>query len=401
MADNRAKLFKTLGVRYLSDGQPIYTTDNKTRLQLERESQELWKRVRHLQNLLDHLPPNDSRIVEPISNEEFMKIEDYIHRAAVRVHPTVDGPQFSEAYKFIEENIIKLADDWIAPYKNDPQHGEDVANAALKDGTASGVVTWLLKFPDIAKLTRYDTQGTLVIRAIIARWLYLEIFSKGLSGTFPHFEALIDDEFLKRTSNPKRSILEQRRWFQLTYASMIAHPYYPRAREIRTEQLANELQQLFTFLDPQDLKYEHVLTNIITPAMRLQEQAALTIQQHSFNFYHLPTDPAEEFLQQFAGLASKVLVCEDITRASRTIEFGEENQEELAKNVLPICSLGPVITYKDPEKAPTQTTLTLRALTLCVDEADTRNAEFLQTTRPGIFYHLLTPFPRHKAASNI
>ncbi|KAI1451927.1 hypothetical protein F4805DRAFT_449450 [Annulohypoxylon moriforme] len=243
----------------------------------------------------------------------------------------------------------------------------------------------MLSVPSIASLSRYDTDGSLVIRTIIARWLYLEIFSRGLSGIFPRIEGLLDAQFLERAAAPKRSTLERRRWYQLTYASIVALPNYPQAREARATQLATSLEQLFAFLHPADATYERVLKDIIVPAMRLQERAALTVQQHNFNFYDFPEDPTNEFLEQFAGMADKAITCKDITRDSRTISFTDGSPEELAKKALPICCVGPLITFRDPEKDPESISLTRRALVICTSGDRTQH---LQNVRPSLFHSL-------------
>ncbi|KAI0880141.1 uncharacterized protein GGS22DRAFT_198345 [Annulohypoxylon maeteangense] len=367
----------------LTDGQPIYTTSGKTRLQLERENQALWKKSEDLRRLLDHLPDKDARILDTNSAQELAGLHNLIHRVAAKVNPEVDGPRFSQSFDKIEGNIFRLASDWMKTYGDGTPRNKVSA-------TRSKATEWMRRFPDIVRLSRYDPNGTLVIQAAVTRWLHLEIFSRDLSGIFPNVEELFDAFFLERVDNPKRSVLEQRRWYQLTYASIVAHPDYPQARETRETELATDLEQLFSFLHPDVETYQRVLSDIIRPAMSLQERTALTVQQPALNFYDIPTNPTAEYLEQFANTAVAALTCVDATNNHRKIDFTEENKGALAKTVLPICSLSPVITFREIEMLG-GVTLSHRGFVVCTNGDEETKAKHLLGIKPSIFYECLVP----------
>ncbi|KAI1091132.1 hypothetical protein F5B19DRAFT_459783 [Rostrohypoxylon terebratum] len=378
------------GGRVLADDQQIYDPYSKTRLELENDCMRLYGEVQMLQDVLSHLPDFDSVTIEPASAEELDRLQDYQDRSAVRVDPNVDAPQCAGAYKAIDDVVVILANEWTNPFRVDPASGDRIATTALQDGTANTAISWLQTIPDIAQLARYDTVGALVIRGIISRWLYLEIFSKGLAGIHPDLEGRFDAEFLVRPEIiPERAALERRRWYQLLYAGLVAHPTFPAACQQRAHNLAQELDNIFMFLHPGVSYANRLRKDVVEPALRLQQRMALTVQEFKYFFYLVPENPTPPFLSQFGHLASQTLTGRDIADPKKKIEFADQSQAEIARTILPICSITPYISYRNLDPVPMETTLSLRGKMVCARGEPEARVQTLAGIQPGIFHKLL------------
>ncbi|KAI1445826.1 hypothetical protein F5Y02DRAFT_385463 [Annulohypoxylon stygium] len=247
----------------------------------------------------------------------------------------------------------------------------------------------MLNVPDLSVLARYDTYGPLVIRAITSRFLHLEIFSMGLAGIFPQPEGMFDNDFLTRPGvDPARSELERRRWHQLLYSGLIAHPTFANLRRNREQNLANDLNQLFSFLYPNESHYQRLLSEIIEPAMELKLRIANTVNEHKFLFFStpIPMEITPEFLSQFGHLARESLTGKDVADPTKKIVFENTNQASIANGCLPICSISPIITYRDVDVDPADVDLTSRGKIVCVRGTPEERQAILDNIIPGPFY---------------
>ncbi|KAI2467810.1 hypothetical protein F4781DRAFT_298185 [Annulohypoxylon bovei var. microspora] len=386
-------------------GNPTTPRGGKSLEDLERENLKLRVKVVDLNNMLAQIPPPDSFVIDPDSKKKVDQLEKELasskldssnawsafRRTAAIVDPSTFPSQVENSYQTIMDQVNHLSEFLLAPYAEDAARGKRVARRARISGEASGMIAWMAGIPDIATLARYDPYGDKVIMAIAMRWLHLEVFSRGLSGIFPRIEEVLNAEFLER-SKPERHHLEKRRWIQYAYSSIMAHPSYQAARAEREKQLAEIFTGLFRFMRHEENMSQQVLTEIIRPAIRLQEQIAATIDEYTIEFPRIASPATPEFVSEFLYL-SDALHCVDIIQHDRKVRLTPTQGVDLSKNFLPICSLTPVMIFRNIVAShPPAIQLTIHSRVICAMGDERSRTTALARIQPCFLYDLVLPY---------
>ncbi|KAI1106343.1 hypothetical protein F4804DRAFT_348412 [Jackrogersella minutella] len=379
---------------------------NKRARTLKEANEEL-ERLRgdnyNLNKMIQHLP------TEPIiSSDQSQQISDLQKKIQQLKHLRVDVRsryQIDVAYPYntitpleirsefnlVHAHAARLGNMLMSSFGSDRAHWTRVISNAQRDGSASEMIKWINTVPEIARLSRYEDTESIIVEAIIMRWVCHEIFPKGLCQIVPQVEQVfadIESSMVKK----HMSYNEIKRWQFYSYSGAIAHPEYAARREVREHELATELAKVFNFMSPPGINIVQALLEVIKSAIRLQEQ--LLIAQARINFEFPSTAPSVDSSR--AQLASDMLdkrdriICANIMANNREIKLNNHTREEIVANLDPLCSVTPVIIYDSITESTSLIALCEKARVYAAWGNETKKREFLRKETPSLFYDLLS-----------
>ncbi|KAI0112816.1 hypothetical protein F4776DRAFT_674174 [Hypoxylon sp. NC0597] len=365
-------------------------------LRFQSENQALQKQNRLLEGQLNKVITGaPSQTVKANTLDPSDTNYQYIKRVAP-YESSITHKELYDEYTFVLFGIDHLASAWMAPLENDPARAAKVMANAKRNGEAAGLIKWMARVPEIATVARYDP-GEDVISAILTRWVHNEIFSTRCCMINPPLERVLRrlERSIRRYMKPERDILEIRRWRQVTYSGMIAHPTYKKERETREKLMVRELEKLFGFLRPSpDYNMaRELLEKVIQPAINLHERLQNGLDEVTFEF---PSTHAEDGSPDNSKVVSSLLEkadainCEDVLRNFYAFDLDKRSDQDPIRRLYPICAVSPIVVSDGDDGLGRKFTVTVCRSKIIAAWGDrTEREEKLKAVKASPFYELL------------
>ncbi|KAL7624213.1 hypothetical protein AAE478_005772 [Parahypoxylon ruwenzoriense] len=214
--------------------------------------------------------------------------------------------------------------------------------------SAIRLVDWMIRYPDLVWLAKFEWTDEDVLIALIMRWLNENIFTRPLSGVFRDEVRmlLVMEESLRINVQLSQYVLGL--WRRNAFDAIVHLPNYESRRTDREGQLTRRLWGHFEYLrqagrsSPKAMEQLH--ETIIKPAVKLQE--GITTSADNFNIVF-----PEFFAGGFTSIGSGSMYDEidafelrDLSQSQRVIGKNEMWAQDL-KAIAPVCALSPLTTH--------------------------------------------------------
>ncbi|KAI1406933.1 hypothetical protein F5Y13DRAFT_183781 [Hypoxylon sp. FL1857] len=319
------------------------------------ETSKTWsQRVKALEASNKKLEEDNKQAVTDASNIYF-RLSGYFNKILPKSY-NIPFYKFGDAYDSVTRSVWGEVLHWFIPLYDDRARGEKVMSNARNNGEAAGMIEWMMSYPEIARLARYEHMEPELVTAIIMRWIHNMIISTNLYGVYPDTEQTLKaiESSIREFSNPKRTKEQIRIWRFVTYAGILANPEYPAAREARERALAKSLEGLVGFLRPNpnyDM-FGRLLKEVIQPAVKLHEMSIGSIYGIRYEFpsvYAEAPDPdgiliAKTLVEENADR----IICENVLTNTKKFKL-DKRRDEIGKEktiecLEPVCSMVPFVT---------------------------------------------------------
>ncbi|OTA80961.1 hypothetical protein M434DRAFT_17537 [Hypoxylon sp. CO27-5] len=391
--------------------QRLEADNTRLKSQMENfqsQAQALQKQNRLLESQLDKVVTGaPSQTMQPIPKQPEKQSDDkellalnrdqaaYIRRVAP-FQNSITSKEVADEYKELLLGVQELAGTWMEPFENDPARAKEIVANAKRNGSAAGVIGWMARVPEITRLTRYGP-GDDVVSAILMRWLHEEIFSTRYCRIDPTVERVLRklERSIRRNMEPERDIFEIRRWRQVTYSGLIAHPNHKSQRAAREKLMVRELEKLFGFLHPRP-GYDMaglLLRDAIRPAMNLHERIQNSLNEVTFEFPSTYTEGrSPDNSKVVSSLLSQAdrINCEDVLKSYRDFDLDTRMDQDPVRMLDPICAIAPsAVHHITSGLGKEYTYIDCRAKIIVAWGDRMEREEKLNAMEPNPFYELL------------
>ncbi|KAI1084806.1 hypothetical protein F5B20DRAFT_523278 [Whalleya microplaca] len=281
-------------------------------------------------------------------NDELEKYNRALIDQNLAVLPKRDPQkEIQSIWKELQLNIWQWAGDWISPCLWDVQRRSTALYTLMNE--SNGLRSMIIQHRDLARATEYYLSDEEVIKGLLVRWLFSEIFSKHLYGILEsEFQVLDGIRGSLEAMGPNQYLFESKKFFAIGVDGLIHHKDFPPLREARREELVQELGSLFaSFPTPKDRDkmIDDLRTLVVERAMYMQELIATSTSVYEFQFVDF--SDGSEGSQTGRGRAGRLYAergyvrAKDLMNHLGLISISKKTTADIMEKLDPVCTVFP------------------------------------------------------------
>ncbi|KAI0843573.1 hypothetical protein F5Y06DRAFT_291488 [Hypoxylon sp. FL0890] len=325
----------------------------------EERIADLYKRNGELVDLLDKIPMKETNVPGNTGRFTWKQIErlapdlERAYSLLWVVNPMMNKffpSDFQQEFDFVVASVKGFVNDLMLPLMENDFRRKEVMSNAKRSGSAAGIIKWMVQYPEITRLARYDDDGVDMLTAIFMRWLDDHIFSTNLCGIAESVEDMLEEleTSVRNAPGDRKNEPEMRRWRYNTYSGLLRHPDYRDQRKARENELTKLLDQLFGFLYPNPDYGNFEIREIIRVSIDLHERAMGSLEGVSCEFPSILAGvPGQDSSTIVSSLVDKAdeITCHNILHGNQEFFLDKDNKDQALANLDPICSITPTVIF--------------------------------------------------------